>query len=430
MTQRDRDRLVTLRKAQERKITQREAAEEFQVSERQVRRMLKSLRTEGDGAVVHGLRGKPSNRKRSEDEAQRAVEILSKPVYEGFGPTLASEYLANKHDLRIGREALRKLMTAAGLWRAKRRKVAQTHPWRPRRSRRGELVQWDTSTHDWLEGRGEKIYLIHLIDDATSELLAKFVRHDSSAENRQVLKDYLERNGKPLSYYTDRGSVFQNTPPKSNQEDPASRPPTQVERALRELGIVWIPAYSPQAKGRVERSFGTAQDRLVKGMRVAGVKDLAGANEYLEQEFLPWWNTTLRKKPPSDDDAHRPLSKQDNLAAILAHVQTRLVGNDYTISYQGQLYRLTPKSIPTGLRRARVRVERRLDGELAVRFREQYLPIQPCSVAEKVSQPDLPKKAPKRSTAKTGKKWMTAFNLHDSMPVWKAAQSSGARSDK
>ncbi len=430
MTQRDRDRLVTLKKAQDRKITQKEAAEELQLTERHVRRLLKSMRTEGDRAVVHGLRGKPSNRRRSETEARRVIEILSQPVYEGFGPTLASEYLANKHDLRIGREALRKLMTEAGLWRAKRRKVVETHPWRPRRSRRGELVQWDTSTHDWLEGRGDRIYLIHMIDDATSELWGKFVRHDSSAENRRFLKDYLERNGKPVSYYTDRGSVFANTPPKSSQEDPASRPPTQVERALRELGIVWIPAHSPQAKGRVERSFGTAQDRLVKGMRVARVKDLAGANDYLEKEYLPWWNSTLRKKPARDDDAHRPLGKQDNLVATLGHVETRLVGNDYTISYKGQRYRLTPKSIPTGLRRARVRVEQRLEGELAVRFRELYLPIQPCSVAEKQGQPDRPKKAPQRRSTKTGSQWMTGYDLHKSMPLWKAAKSSGVRPDK
>ena len=270
LTQRERDRLVALRKADKKLITQKQAAQQTGLSERHLRRLLAKLRSEGDQAVVHAVRGRASNRKLSAKAEKQAVAILSQPVYAGFGPTLAAEYLEQRHGVQVGRETLRRWMAAAGLWKPRRRKSGRPHPWRPRRSCRGELVQWDTSEHDWLEGRGEKLYLIGMIDDASSELLARFVRHDSGEENRRLLKTYLEQNGRPVAFYTDRASLFVNTPKNSAGEDPKLLPPTQIGRALQELDIESITAYSPQAKGRVERSFGTAQDRLVKGLRVAG----------------------------------------------------------------------------------------------------------------------------------------------------------------
>jgi len=200
-------------------------------------------------------------------------------------------------------------MAKAGLWKAGHLRVVEVHQWRPRRSRCGELVQWDTSTHDWLEGRGETIYLISMIDDATSRLFARFVRHDTSEENMRLLWGYLERFGRPLAFYTDKAGMFQVAVKSKRQEqreglDRQQMPPTQIARALGELGIVWIPAHSPQAKGRVERQFQTDQDRLVKGMRVAGVCTLEAANTYLEEEFLPWWNKTLTVQPPRHSDRH------------------------------------------------------------------------------------------------------------------------------
>src|SRR4051812_34926612 len=200
MTQRDRDRLVVLKKAHKKLITQRQAAEELGVTERHVRRLLVRLKESGDRAVIHGLRGRSSNRKLGEDTRSRAVAVLSQDVYRGFGPTLASEYLAKKHKLRIGREALRQLMMGAGLWRGRKQRIEAVHQWRARKSSRGEMVQWDTSEHDWLEGRGEKLYLIHMIDDATSELTARFVRHDSTEENMRLLWSYLEQHGRPLAF--------------------------------------------------------------------------------------------------------------------------------------------------------------------------------------------------------------------------------------
>jgi len=306
MTQRERDRLVVLKKAQKKHITQRQAAEELKISERQVRRLLGKLKEVGDRAVVHGLRGRRSNRRLEEKLREKAVQILSEEVYRGFGPTLASEYLASKHKLRIGREALRQLMLQAGLWRQRPASQVEMHQWRARRSSRGELVQWDTSEHDWLEGRGEKLYLIHMIDDATSELTARFVRHDSTEENMRMVWHYLERHGRPEEFYTDKASIFQTAPQKNHPYREES-PPTQIGRALMELGIGWVAAHSPQAKGRIERSFLTAQDRLVKGLRVAGVRTLEAANEYLEQHFMPWWNQHLVVRAAIASDAHRPL---------------------------------------------------------------------------------------------------------------------------
>jgi transposase len=266
MTQADCDRLVALRKAQKRLITQSETAEEIGVSVRQVQRLLDALRERGNKAVVHGLRGRPSNRRIEEKVEREAVKILSMPVYAGFGPTLATEYLASQHGIEASKETVRQWMMRAKLWRGKRARVKQVHTWRPRRSRFGELVQWDTSDHDWLEGRGERLYLIAMIDDATSRLLARFVRHDSTEENMRLLWSYLEKFGRPLSFYTDKASLFQTAEKRKRDEpgvekDAVEMPPTQIGRGLRELGITWIPAHSAQAKGRVERDFQTAQDR-------------------------------------------------------------------------------------------------------------------------------------------------------------------------
>jgi transposase len=427
MTQKDRDRLVVLRKAQKKLITQRQAAEELGLTERHVRRLLARLKEVGDRAVIHGLRGRRSNRKLSEDARSKAVTVLSQEVYRGFGPTLASEYLAKKHKLTIGREALRQLMIQAGLWRGRRQKIAAIHEWRPRRSSRGELVQWDTSEHDWLEGRGPKLYLISMIDDATSQLTARFVAHDSTAENMRLLWSYLERHGRPLAYYTDKASLFQTAPKIARDQKELPReerqplPPTQIGRGLRELGITWIGAHSPQAKGRIERSFQTAQDRLVKGLRVAGVRTILEANRYLEQEFVPWWNQHLVVLPASPTDAHQPLGVGHDLAAALSHVETRQLTNDYTFQFQGTKYQIVRNDIRPRMRGATVRVEKRLDGALAVAFQGQYVDLEVCS------PPMLPAPAPSpRPRKSTGNpSWGRAYQQLKDIPIWQAAKAPG-----
>jgi DNA-binding Lrp family transcriptional regulator len=431
MTQADRDRLVALKKARKKLITQREAAEELGLSVRQVKRLLYALKKHGDKAVVHGLRNQPSNRRIAKSVEEAAVKILSAPAYKGFGPKLAAEYLGNKHGIEASKETVRQWMIGAKLWRANQERVQQVHLWRPRRSRFGELVQWDTSEHDWLEGRGEKLYLIAMIDDATSRLLARFVRHDSTEENMKLLWSYLEKFGRPLTFYTDKASLFRNNEKRRRDEpgvdkDPVEMPPTQIGRALQELGIAWTAAHSPQAKGRVERNFATAQDRLVKGMRVAGVTTIEQANQYLTEDYLVWWERELTVDAANPDNAHRPLEKSHNLAAALSHVETRQVRPDYTLRWDGKLYQIERQGITTGLRAAHVRVEKRLDGSLAVRYGERYLPVTECTVSEK------PKPHPAVQTARTrrsrrGSDWNQNFDLHKAPKVWQAAQGSGYR---
>ena len=174
-------------------------------------------------------------------------------MYRGFGPTLASEYLAKKHDVKVSRETVRKWMIEAKLWRARKEKIGKVHEWRSRRSRFGELVQWDTSIHDWLEGRGEPLRLVAMIDDATSQWLGRFVPSDSTVENMGVLELYLKKYGRPGAFYTDKAGLFQTAVKSKRGEqregkDREPMPPTQIARALKELDIVWIAAHSPQAK--------------------------------------------------------------------------------------------------------------------------------------------------------------------------------------
>lgn len=435
MSQAERDRLMALKKAKKKLITQKQAAEEIGVTERQVRRLLRKLRRKGDRAVIHELRGRASNRKLPADLEQRAVTVLADPVYRGFGPTLAAEYLHKRHQITVSKETVRQWMAKAELWQAGRRRVVEVHQWRPRRSRCGELVQWDTSVHDWLEGRGERIYLISMIDDATSRLFARFVRHDTREENMRVLWAYLERFGRPLAFYTDQAGMFQvavRTKRLEQREglDRPEMPPTQIARALRELAIVWIPAHSPQAKGRVERQFLTAQDRLVKGMRVAGVRTIEEANAYLDNEYLPWWNRTLTIEAAHASDAHRLLGREHNLAAILSHVEQRQVANNYTVRYSGKLYQIDRQDVCVGLRTARVHVEERLDGTIAVRFQDKYLRVRLCAepgceppsaVSKEVSPP------PSTGQAKLKSDWMKNFSVRSGLSLRRAIKVSNAR---
>jgi hypothetical protein len=430
MTQADRDRLVALKKAKKNLITQWEAAAELDLSIRQVQRLLDGLRQRGDKAVIHGLRGKPSNRKIEEQVEREAVQILSSPLYEGFGPTLAAEYLSQQHGIDASKETVRQWMMRAKLWRGKKAKVRGVRTWRQRRSRFGELVQWDTSEHNWLEGRGERLYLIAMIDDATSRLWARFVRHDSTEENLKLLWSYLDKFGRPVMFYTDKASLFQTAEKRKRDEpgvekDPVEMPPTQIGRALQEIGISWIPAHSPQAKGRVERNFGTAQDRLVKGMRVAGVKTLDQANQYLEQDYLVWWERELTVEPAQADDAHRPLDKSHNLAGSLSHVETRQVRNDYTLRWDGKFYQIERQAVVSGLRGANVRVEKRLDGSLAVRHGERYLPVKECAVADKPKVSPTTKPPKMHRAGGRGSDWHKNFDLKKAPKVWQAAQASG-----
>ena len=431
MSQRERDRLQVLHEVQKGHLTQKAASLQMGLTDRWVRKLLRRLRAEGDRGVVHRSRGRPSNRKLPEAWRARAVARVH-AASRDFGPTLAGEYLALHDGIAVSKETLRQWLRAAGVWQARRRRVKAIHTWRPRRACRGELVQWDTSEHAWLEGRGQEPYLIIMIDDATNQLQARFVPHDSTEENLRMLKTYLQRWGRPLAFYTDQASLFRVNRPATQDEQLAGREPlTQIGRALQELGIEWIPAPSPQAKGRVERCFGTLQDRLVKGLRLAGVATLAQANAYLEQEFLPAWAGRFTVAPANPTDAHRPLGREHDLAASVSVVEARVVTNDYTLRYQGKSYQIARAGLGGGLRGAKVRVEQRLDGTVAVRFRGRYLAVSECPAGQKpkavpvtVRISSTPRPAPARRSRQS---WMAGFSLQDSPPLWKVLKQDGGR---
>jgi len=417
LSTKDRDRLKVLHEVRQGHLTQRQAGEQLGLTDRWVRRLLVRVKKEGDRGVVHRRRGRVSNRRLPEKVRRQALKLVQ-AQYRDFGPTLACEYLAKDHQVKVSKETLRQWLIGAGLRRVKRRKVEEVHVWRPRRSCRGELVQWDTSEHDWLEGRGPQLYLVAMIDDATSQAYARFVEHDSTEANLRVLWGYLKRWGRPLEFYTDKHSMFSvNRPQVEAADEAVEDEPTQIGRALEELGIGWIPAHSPQAKGRIERFFGTAQDRLVKGLRLARACTLEEAHAYLEGEYLPLWNERFTVPASNAQDAHRPLRAEHDLAAILSHVEERVVTHDYTMRYQGKVYQIARRDVRPGLRAGRVRVEQRLDGNVAVRFRQHYLSVTECPSPPPATPPVKPVKS-KKARGKAAHRWMEGFNLQKSPPLW------------
>jgi hypothetical protein len=268
MSQRERDRSRVLHSVQDGRRTQVEAARLLRLTPRQVRRLLQRLQQGGDAGLVHGLRGQPSNRCKHAKLRRRVLQVYRKD-YHDFGPTFAAEKLAER-GLEASPDTLRRWLLAAGLWQPKRRRDPHRSR-RPRRACFGELVQMDISIHDWTEGRGEDMVLLHRIDDASSRLLARFYDADNVLNHMGLLLRWLQAHGRPLALYTDRHSIFE----PQDKGHALADAETQFGRALRELSIELIRARSPQAKGRVERSFGAAQDRLVKEMRLANVKTIA-----------------------------------------------------------------------------------------------------------------------------------------------------------
>jgi hypothetical protein len=424
MSQQERDKLEWLKRAKDGVITQREAACKMGVTDRWVRKLLKRMNKRGDAAVVHGLRGRASNRKIASQTQKRAVEVLKQAEWHDFGPTFASEQLAKRHQIRVGKETLRGWMIEAGLWKPGARRIEEVHSWRPRRSAFGELVQWDTSEHDWLEGRSGARpvrYLVRLIDDATSWSWGRFVERDATPFNMAVLWEYLEKNGRMVDVYTDRDSMFAVAPRagESEAERTAADRLTQMGRGLRELGIGWIAAYSPQAKGRIERSFRTAQDRLVKDLRLAKVSTMEAANAFLETEYWPEWNARFARPVADYPNQHRALTEALELAAILCHVEQRVIANDYTFSFAGRRYQIARDHAQAGMRHQRLRVELRLNGELHARYQERYLSIAECG-ARVAPALALPKPVRKDHNAGGKSTWMRGFFDRPSPPLWKA----------
>lgn len=367
MSQRERDVLKVMQPVLDGQRTQAEAARLLKRSVRQVRRIQQKLQECGDAALVHGLRGKPSNHQHDPQLRQKVLTLYQKR-YPDFGPTLACEKLAEE-GLEVGVETLRRWLLAAGLWERRRQRDPHRSR-RPRRSCFGELVQMDASIHDWLEGRGEEVVLITLIDDATSRVMARFYPAATVESHMDLLERWLRKYGRPVALYTDRHSIFEPHEKGQPLADPAAT--TQFGRALGELDIELIRAHSPQAKGRVERSFGTAQDRWVKELRLAKAKTCSQANAVLEK-LVPAHNRRFAKSAAKPTDAHRRLGSSHRLESILSLQQERVVSNDYVVRFENRLYQLLPPVYP-GERGGRVVVEVRRDGAVVIRFGKRELP--------------------------------------------------------
>jgi hypothetical protein len=344
--------------------TQAEAGRLLKRSTRQVRRLQRRLEADGDGALVHGLRGRPSNH-RADPDLRRQVLRAYRQGYRDFGPTLASEKLAGE-GLPVGAETLRRWLLAEGLWERKRHRDPHRSR-RPRRSCFGELVQMDASIHDWLEGRGAGLVLVAMIDDATGRIAAKFYPAGTVEAHLDLLGTWLRAYGRPAAVYTDRHSIF--APQDKGKALPDGV--TQFGRALGELDVELIRAHSPQAKGRVERLFGTLQDRWVKELRLAKVATIDQANDLLGR-LVPEHNRRFARVARRPTDAHRRLGPGHRLEAVLSVQAERVVSNDYVVRFESRFYQLL-KPVYPGERGGRVVIERRLDGTLWMRFRGHYL---------------------------------------------------------
>jgi hypothetical protein len=377
LSQRERDRLRVLHEVKQKQITQMEAARRLKISDRHIRRLLFRLGEHGDRAVIHGLRGRPSNRRLA---ARWELKILTRmrQRYADFGPTLAAEHLAQE-GLPVSRETLRKWMVKASLWRPRAQRIKTIHVWRERRACFGELVMQDSSPFRWLEERGPACQLIAVIDDATSRFYARFTEHDTTEENLRTFGEWLRRYGRPLAHYTDKNSIFRTSAPAPLGEQlRGEKARWHFGRALRELGIEWIAAHSPQAKGRIERLFETLQDRLVKEMRLAGIDSIAAANHFLEMRFLPAWEQRFTVAPRRPRNAHRRLDPEQRLEEILSVRAGRQVADDHTVSWDGARWGVPREEVCAGLRGAQVEIERRLDGSHWLRFRGRYLRLRHC----------------------------------------------------
>jgi len=369
MTRRELERYQVIQRSLRRDITQAKAGELLELSERHIRRLVKRVRLKGIRGLVHGNRGRPSPRKMSQEQVERIASIIGEG-YSDFTPLHAAEKLWERHKVRVSREKVRLIMMAKGLWRRRRRRKAD-HVWRERKPHAGEMVQMDGSHHAWLEGRGPKLVLMGFVDDATNRFFGRFYDHEGVYPAMDCLRHYIEHYGLPQSIYLDKHSTYKTTrQPATDELLRDEQAQTQFERALGEAGIKVIHANSPQAKGRIERAFGTLQDRLVKEMRLAGVRSCAEANRFLDG-YLPTHNRRFMKEPLRPQDLHRPLPKSLNLDDIFCLKGIRTVNNGYIIKWRNRTFVLTQPSL--SLRRQKVAVRERFDGRLSIRFKEKDL---------------------------------------------------------
>ncbi|MEI7903738.1 MAG: ISNCY family transposase [bacterium] len=390
MSTRERRRMGLMTRVTERLLKLRAAAEMMRVSYRQAKRIWRRYREEGDAGLVHRGRGRRSSRSRPVAERKRAVALYSKK-YKGFGPLLASEHLAEDHNLVVDHETLRRWLVSAGLWETRRRRESHRAA-RERRPRRGDLVQIDGSEHDWFEGRGARAVLMVMIDDATNRTLARFYAAEDTAAAYDIFDRYVCQYGLPTALYPDRDSIYVCTREASLEEELANvGPETQFTRAMRELGVELIPAYSPQAKGRVERRHGLFQDRLVKEMRLLGIHTLEAANAYLDGTFLALVNTRYTVTARDSANGHQARPSATTLALVLSWQEPRCVAKDWTLRWRNRRLQIDARHAALGLPGRHVVVVERRDGTLAMLYGKRLLTFRDApALAAPVPRPVAP----------------------------------------
>jgi hypothetical protein len=356
-------RLEVLRDLDHGRLTTETAAQLLRLGRRQVFRLLRAYRTEGPTGLISKRRGRRSNR-RKPDAFRRAVLALIREWYWDFGPTLAAEKLREVHGIALGRETLRLWMIEAGLWLDRKQRGKRVHQPRSRRDCAGELVQVDGCEHWWFEDRGPQCTLLVFIDDATGRLMhLQFVESESTFSYFDATRAYLEAWGKPVAFYSDKHGVFRVNHPGSLGGDGM----TQFGRALHALNIDIICANSSQAKGRVERAHKTLQDRLVKELRLAGIRTLAEGNALLPA-FMADYNARFAKPPANKKDLHRPLRAGDDLEDAFAWKEQRRLSQALTLQYDKIIFILEPSEPAKAAIGKYVTVFDYPDGRLAIRY--------------------------------------------------------------
>ncbi len=386
MSQRELTRLHVIHKAIEGLLKQKEAAELLSLSNRQIRRLLKKAGEEGDVGIIHKSRGKPSNRRLPKKIKDKVIELY-RQKYVGFGPLLASEKLLERDGITVNDETLRKWLIETGDWK-KTRKGRKHRQWRPRKHHFGEMIQIDGSHHDWFEGRGPECVLMGYIDDATGKVYARFYGYEGTMPAMDSFKCYVKKYGIPIRAYLDRHTTYKS-PKKAAFPGYDDEPLSQFERAMKELGVEVSHAHSPQAKGRIERLFRTFQDRVVKEMRLKGIKTIEEANKFLVS-YLPLYNKKFAVKPKEKEDIHRDIPKGMNLDRILCIKTERTLRNDFTIAHSGKLYQIQDK-----IKAGKVIVEKRINGTMAITHNGTFLKFK-----EIMERPERQKAMPRLSGKK------------------------------
>jgi len=414
LSRRETKRLHIIHQALDKKITQKTAAELIGLSSRQLRRMLKRVREEGDDGIIHRSRGKASNRRFSPKVKDKVLNLYRKQ-YSDFGPTLASEKLFEVHQIKLSDETLR-LWLHQGNISYEKRKGRKYRQWRERKHHFGEMVQMDGSHHDWFEGRGPECVFMGYIDDATGKVYGRFYDYEGTMPAMDSFNRYIKRYGIPQSVYIDKHSTYKSTAKQTVEDELEDiKPMSQFERSLAELGVTVIHANSPQAKGRIERLFRTLQDRLVKEMRLAGVNNVKQANEFLVR-YLPAYNRRFKVKPVSEADVHQSAPSPRVLDKILCIREERIVRNDFTIAYNGRLYQ-----IKDTMKSKKIAVEERIDGSLHITHRGLDLKYREITTRPSKENPKTPlvieKKKSRSQPADHPWKRLFKFGRGEQLPI-------------